>query len=184
VGTQTSSRVTCHSKLRSYTQRANQWKIAAAWRVESRASDPTACNAVRETAMGERHLMACIRCETEVPEGSRYCPSCGLLLRARPLGVPAKKRRKQTEQERQRWAIDHERQHLFDAAIRTAAQRHKILTNQQWWVARLISHGHDDESIGHQLDISIPRVKKIVREIKDKTSTTQRTEIARWFIGL
>ena len=134
--------------------------------------------------MGERHLMACIRCKTEVPEGSRYCPNCGLFLRRRPQGELAKKTRKQRAQDRQRWAIEHERRHLFEAAFRTAKQRHKILTDQQWWVARLISHGHDNESIGHQLDISISRVKKIVREIKDKASKTQRTEIARWFIGL
>jgi ATP/maltotriose-dependent transcriptional regulator MalT len=135
-------------------------------------------------ALGERHLMICARCEKEAPEGSRYCPNCGLLLQARPLVVGAKKTRKQTEQERQRWAIEHERQHLFAAAFRTATQRHKILTNQQWWVARFISHGHNNESIGHQLEISLSRVKKIVGEIKGKTGKTQRTEIARWFIGL
>lgn len=128
--------------------------------------------------------MACIRCETQAPEGSRYCPNCGLFLRPRPEGEAAKKTRKQRVQERQRWAIEHERQAMFKVAFMTAKQRHKILTDQQWWVARLISHGHNDESIKHQLDISISRVKKIVREIKDKISKTQRTEIARWFYGM
>jgi DNA-binding NarL/FixJ family response regulator len=129
--------------------------------------------------------MVCTRCETEVPEGSRYCLKCGLLLRpAQPMGEAPKKTREKRKHERQRWAIEHERQHLFEAAFRTAKQRHKILTEQQWWVARLISHGHNNESIGHQLDISVSRVKAIVGKIMDKTGKTQRTEIARWFIGL
>jgi DNA-binding NarL/FixJ family response regulator len=128
--------------------------------------------------------MTCTRCGAEVPEGSRYCNKCGLLLRA-PLPVkPAKKTKAQTVQERERWGIEHERQAMFKAAITTATQRHKILTGKQWWVARLISHGHDSESIASQLEISIPRVKKIVREIKDKIGKTERTEIARWFYGL
>ena len=128
--------------------------------------------------------MTCTRCTGEVPEGSRYCNKCGLSLRAPLPTQPAKKTKKQRVQERQRWAIEHERQAMFKAAFMTAKQRHKILTDQQWWVARLISHGHNDESIKHQLEISLSRVKTIVSKIKGKANVTQRTEIARWFIGL
>ena len=57
-----------------------------------------------------------------------------------------------------------------------------MLTAKEMEVAELISQGHNDESIGHQLDITRDTVRRHMSHIFDKLGFRSRLELALWFL--
>lgn len=90
-------------------------------------------------------------------------------------------RKKYLEEVRERWL---ESKAEYSARARgEIAARHEILAWQEWWVARLISHGFTNGEIAQALDIEVPTVRTILSAVMRKSGVDKRTKIARWFLG-
>lgn len=98
------------------------------------------------------------------------------------MGEKKRADKQRAAEERRNWDTP-ERRATWRQAVFHANERQKTLTDVQWWVARLISHGFQDKNIATELDIGLQAVKGHVAAIKRKAKVDNRTQIARWFMG-
>jgi DNA-binding CsgD family transcriptional regulator len=106
------------------------------------------------------------------------------------------KSKEQIERERKHWLclpsrdqldsvnnLRKEKREVYLSAFREAPSRHVKLSDMQWYVAYLLSHGKSLKEMASNLGISVGRVSDIQSDIRRKVPLKDAAEIGRWFLG-